>query len=112
MAIYEYRCPNCGTEKDIILPIKDCDSKQNCDCGEVMTKRVSLPMPAIFVTTNRDGLVNMINGDDKAYKIPSNKHRKRYESVIASSLTADKPTIGKGFGPFKLGGRQNPAPVS
>lgn len=67
-------------------------------CGEGMTKLISLPQPAIFPVTNRNMLVNSLNDDDKAYRFPGNgKHDKRYKSAIKSSLTMEKPVIGRGF---------------
>ena len=67
-------------------------------CGESMTKLVSLPQPAIFVVTNRSQLVNTINGDEKARKLPgTGKHDNRYKEVIKKSLSREKEVIGAGF---------------
>jgi len=99
MPIYEYRCPKCNREKEAILSFQDCDIPQECECGERMTKLISLPMPAIFVITNRSMLVNTLNDDEKAYTLPGEKkHGKRYKEVIGNSLfNQEKPVIGKGF---------------
>jgi hypothetical protein len=67
-------------------------------CGEGMTKIMSLPQPAIFVLTNRNMLVNSLNGDEKAYEFPGEeKHGKRYKAAIKKSLTMEKETSFSGF---------------
>lgn len=88
MPIYEYCCSTCKQETEVILPIEDIDVPQKCSrCGEIMTRVVSLPHPAVFIVTNRNRLMNTINNDDGGYKMPgANKHRKRYEEVIGRSL--------------------------
>lgn len=98
MPIYEYRCPSCKQEREVILPVRDMDTIQECSCGEVMTRLISLPHPAIFVVTNKAKLVNTLNDDEKAYRLPGNqKHGKRYKEVIGRSLTLERPVIGRGF---------------
>lgn len=64
-----------------------------------MAKLVSLPQPAIFIATNRDMLVNGINDQEgKAYRFPGRKdQQEQYKTMVAKSLTRDKPIIGKGF---------------
>lgn len=87
MPIYEYRCPKCHKKTERILPISECDLPQQCECGGMMTKLVSLPQPAIFVVTNRDRLVNTLNDDDKAFNLPgAKKHGERYKQVLGNSL--------------------------
>ena len=99
MPIYEYRCQKCNKYTTKILRVDDRDIPQQCGCGERMRKLVSLPLPAIFVTTNRDSLVNTLNNDDKAYTLPGKgKYDKRYKQAIGNSLfNREKPVIGRGF---------------
>jgi putative FmdB family regulatory protein len=98
MPIYEYRCPKCKEEKEIILSIQDSDSPQRCNCGELMIRKVSLPQPAIFVVTNRERLVGTLNDEEGGYQFSgAGKHGKRYKSVIGKSLENPKPVIGRGF---------------
>ncbi len=97
MPIYEYLCSRCNRKVERILRINDCEIPQECECGERLMKLVSLPMPAIFIVTNRDNLVKSLN-DEGGYKLPGGKkHSKRYKSIIGDSLTREKPTIGRGF---------------
>lgn len=65
----------------------------------MMTKLVSLPMPAIIVFTNRNRLVNTLNDNEKPFDLPGKgKHGKRYKEVIGKSLfKTEKPSVGKGF---------------
>lgn len=46
MPTYEYAC-GCGAMFDRVLPIKDYDKPQTCECGAVARKLVSRPM--VFV---------------------------------------------------------------
>ena len=41
MPIYEYYC-ECGRETEVKLSYKDSDVPQICECGRVMSKRISL----------------------------------------------------------------------
>ncbi len=68
------------------------NTPQRCSCGESMTKLVSLPQLAIIAIDNRGMLVNTLNEDEKAYEFPGNgKYDKRYKSVVARSLTKERP---------------------
>jgi len=102
MPIYEYHCPQCNKEREIILSFRDSDIPQRCECGGVMDKLISLPHPAIFIFTNRDSLVNTLNEEKTRhrYKLPgASKHGERYKQVIGNSLfNQEKKTIGIGFG--------------
>lgn len=87
MPIYEYLCPKCKKRKEVILSLKDSDIPQACECGRVMDRLISLPHPAIFITTNRSRLVNTLNDDEKSYQLPSKgKHNRRYKEIIGRSL--------------------------
>ena len=101
MPIYEYRCPKCKKQKDIILPVGERDNPQSCSCGEPMTRLMSVPLPAIFLTDNRNALITTLNSaDGKSYNLPGEaKHGERYKQVIGNSLfNQEKPVIGRGFG--------------
>lgn len=100
MPIYEYRCPDCKREKEVIQSFKDSDTSQRCECGGVMRKLISLPRPAVIIVTNRGRLVNTLNNDEKGYKMTGKpRDRERYKKVIGNSLfNREKLTIGIGFG--------------
>ncbi len=86
MPIYEYVCPKCGTEAEALACMQDLHVEA-CGCGETMTRKVSLPMPAIFVLNNRQKLTNTVNGDNRAFDLPGNRHaQQRYKQVIGESL--------------------------
>lgn len=46
MPTYEYSC-SCGARFDRVLPVKDYDQPQTCECGNLATKMLSRPM--VFV---------------------------------------------------------------
>jgi putative FmdB family regulatory protein len=98
MPIYEYECSKCKRRIEVICRISDMAKGQICDeCGEGMERIISLPQPAIFIVTNRDNVVKMLNNEG-GYSLPgNNKHGERYKSVIGGSLKEDKPVIGRGF---------------
>lgn len=99
MPIYEYRCPDCNCEKEIILYGYN-DIPQQCECGGVMEKLISLPGPAIFIITNRGKLVDTLNDDMSSNGLlrKFGRHEKRYKKVIGNSLfNQEKVVIGKGF---------------
>lgn len=97
MPIYEYKCPKCDKQIEIICRISDRVKEQICECGEGMNRLISLPQPAIFIVTNRDNIIKSLN-DEGGYQMPGGeRHSKRYKSVIGESLKEDKPVIGIGF---------------
>jgi len=101
MPIYEYRCPKCDKETELILPVGERNTPQYCSCGEAMTRLMSVPQPAIFIVNNRERLVNTMNdGNEKAFTLPGKaKHGERYKQVLNKSLfKTEKPIIGRGFG--------------
>ncbi len=98
MPIYEYRCLKCGNPREIILPVDERNNPQDCICGEIMTRIISLPQPPIMVVTNKDNLVKTMNDESGGYRLPgAEKHGARYKSAIGKSLTRAKPVIGRGF---------------
>jgi len=100
MPIYEYRCPKCNEQKEIILPVGDRNKPQFCSCGEPMIRLMSVPQPAIFIVDNRNRLINTLNNDgEKTYALPGKaKHGQRYKQVIGNSLfNQEKKVIGRGF---------------
>ena len=101
MPIYEYRCPKCTSKEDRILPVGERNDSQICSCGETMKRLMSVPLPAIFLTTRTQTLVDTLNDDgERTDNLPGKpKNRERYKQVIGSSLfSQEKPVIGRGFG--------------
>ena len=48
MPVYDYKCPSCGKQEDVMKKIDLSDRKEKCECGEVMEKQ--LHAPAVFWT--------------------------------------------------------------
>ncbi len=42
MPIYEYHC-ECENEREVLLPLRDADQPQICECGKVMQRKMSVP---------------------------------------------------------------------
>ena len=97
MPIYRFRCPYCLEEEEVILPIANRNDLRVHSCGAVMERLMSVPAPAIFPTTGRDTVLKTLNKED-GYDFPGgDKHRPRYEQVMAKGLDPAKPVIGRGF---------------
>lgn len=98
MPIYEFRCPNCLAEREVISLMEERDTPQKClKCHSVMERRISLPRPAIFITTGRDKVLKTLNAED-GYDLPARlADRPRMEAALARGLDPSQPTIGRGF---------------
>ena len=71
---------------------------QECLCGEIMTRIMSIPRPPIMVVTNKDKLVGTMNDESNGYRLPgAEQHGARYKAALNKSLTREKPVIGRGF---------------
>jgi len=60
MPIYEYRC-KCGREREVYLPLPLNNTKQICECGEVMLRKISLPSAVIIIPTGKDMALDSLN---------------------------------------------------
>ena len=98
MPIYEFKCPNCLSEREVILPMEERDTPVEClGCHSLMERRISLPRPAIFITTGRDKVLKTLNAED-GFRLPARpKDRPRMEAALARGLDPSKATRGKGF---------------
>jgi putative FmdB family regulatory protein len=38
MPVYEWECPSCGQERDVVAPVSQCYDPQTCECGAAMNK--------------------------------------------------------------------------
>ena len=74
------------------------DAPQEClSCHSLMERRISLPWPAIFITTGRDKVLKTLNAEG-GYNLPARpKDRPRMEKALARGLDPPKATIGRGF---------------
>jgi len=79
MPIYEYSC-ECGRETEAKLPYEDSDMPQMCECGRVMTKRISLSRFAMK-PTGRGMALDTLNSN--AVK---GKHKSQIEQLAARGL--------------------------
>jgi len=60
MPIYEFCC-ECGKEKEVILPVQERNELQICVCGKAMQRKMSVPLPAIFVPTGKGMALDSLN---------------------------------------------------
>ena len=96
MPIYEYKCNECGAEREVILPLSESSKQVNCACGREMRKVPSLAL-SIFPTTGKGKVLRVLN-QERGYDFPGgDKHRKRYEQSFSAGLDPPKQTIGVGF---------------
>lgn len=52
MPIYEFECPTCGEEKDVMRTMAESNNPENCSvCGTTMTRLISCPN----ISGTRDG---------------------------------------------------------
>ncbi len=100
MPIYEYRCPECGHEQEVILPFSEARVVQLCsNCGNTTERRMSLPQPAIMHAGGREQVLKTLNKEKGGYTYPGgDMHRARYDQAMARSLDQTRPVIGRGFG--------------
>lgn len=100
MPIYEYRCPECGLEQEVILPFSQATVVQPCsNCGKPTERRLSLPQPAIILVGGREQVLRTLNKEEGGYNFPGgDMHRPRYEQAMAKGLDPPKEVIGRGFG--------------
>ena len=96
MPVYEFVCDNCNANRELILPISEVNLKHLCKCGQTMRRRYSLFTIAIL-ETGRQKVIDTLNTDNGRDFPGGNKHRKRYEQVVAKGLDISKPVVGIGF---------------
>ncbi len=71
MPIYQYRCPTCLSEEEVISSISDFD-KAPFHCGEVMQRIWSIPRIVVKQTSSGMAL-DTLNGMDTSYMKPMHK---------------------------------------
>ena len=79
MPIYEYHC-ECNNEKEVKLSFRDADQPQECECGKVMRKKMSIPN---FVTkpTGRGMALDTLNSG-----VVGGRRKKWAENIAAQGL--------------------------
>ncbi len=71
MPIYQYRCPKCLSEEEVVSSISDLD-KAKFHCGEVMERL--WPTPRIIIKQNSNEMaLNTLNSMDTNYMKPMHK---------------------------------------
>ena len=99
MPIYEYRCPECGHEQDMSLPMSECSSQQICSGCGLGTRRRYSPVHISVPVPGRDKVLKTLNKEEDGYKYPGgDMHRARYDQAMAKGLDQTRPVIGRGFG--------------
>ena len=99
MPIYEYQCPECSCEQEVILPFSEANVVQMCSqCGKPTERIMSCPSSySASVLTGRDKVLKTLNKEEGGYSLPGGgMHRARYERAFARGLDQTRPVIGKG----------------
>ncbi len=72
MPIYTYRCNQCNTEEEVILPISDRDNIRS-HCGIDMQRIIEVPHLVVMKQTGREMALNSLNSKDTAHMKPQQK---------------------------------------
>jgi putative FmdB family regulatory protein len=99
MPIYEFKCDNCGAERELILPLSESNKRLECNCGQTMRRKFSVAHYTIPLTGN-DIVLKTLNKEDGHTFPGGNKHRARYEQAMAKSLNYERPLEEKIFTGF------------
>lgn len=108
MPIYQFRCVECGSVQEPILPMEDRNEPRTCKCGGVERRIFEVPAPPIIAQTGKDQVLGILNQEDPTRDFPGgDKHRARYEQVMGKSLDYVTPVeerVFQGFGSTPKGG--------
>lgn len=52
MPIYSYKCPKCEKVEEKMLPLRERNEEQKCECGEIQERVLDLPSPPVFRGTD------------------------------------------------------------
>ena len=97
MPIYEFVCDKCKTEREIFLPVSECNTKPKCDCGQMLRRRFSI-ISFNIPQTGRDKVIAILNQEEGAADFPGgDKHRARYRRAMAKGLDPPRQIVGRGF---------------
>lgn len=87
MPIYEYRCPECGNEQEVVLSFGEFNLLQMCsNCGKPAERRMSIPHRAICPMTGRGKVMATLNKEGGRDFPGGDMHRPRYEQAMAKGL--------------------------
>jgi len=89
MPLHEYRC-ECENEREVILPLRDADQPQICECGKVMQRLMSVSSFAMK-QTGRGMALDTLN--DKHTGMPNKWWKSDAEKVAAAGLEEPSKTI-------------------
>ena len=95
MPVYNFHCKKCDVGEEVILPVANRnDSIVHKDCGEMMQRLMSLPLPAIFIQTARGMALDSINNGG----IPNNpKYKEKAERAVMQGFERNRPMLYSGF---------------
>ena len=83
MPNYQYKCPKCGSVKDVIKKFSECDDLERCECGEPMLKTISAPL--FFKGDGywfRNGYENRSKHDLEDALKEHDGHRRTHDKII------------------------------
>ena len=87
MPIYEFKCDTCGAEMDVIRSFSDAGDVLECECGQLMSRKFSLPACFIMPQTGRDKVLATLNREGNGFTYPGGEmYGARYDQAMAKGL--------------------------
>jgi len=60
MPIYNYKCPKCGIDQEVLLPMNQRNDTR-CHCGVEMVRVFSIPQPPIMKLSTKERVTGGLN---------------------------------------------------
>lgn len=100
MPVYEYKCDECGCERDTILPFSEADKGMDCECGQAMRRKFSLAHLVIKLYP-KDKICDTLNRENVLEKKTNDSLRsKRSQDALYSGMDYVRPLEDKIFAGF------------
>jgi len=91
---YDFRCPGCGKEVELLIAMSDRNSPQACpECQASMERLIGLPQPAIVPETGRDKVLANLNAKNDGHG-----NYAHHKAAMWKGLHQRGPVVGRGFG--------------
>ena len=65
MPVYEFRCPKCLENEEVLLPMGNRNDPISHSCGAVMDRLISLPSVAVFKIYSKGQILDTLNTEAK-----------------------------------------------
>lgn len=73
MPIYEYHCPNCGEDEEVMLPMNKLNTARFHLCGCEMQRLMTIPQPPIMKSTGKGMALESLNSKGTSHMKPETK---------------------------------------